>query len=33
MAECSAYVRVNPVKSLGIAAAAGFLLGRLLNSR
>ena len=33
MAECSGYVRVNPVKSLGIAAAAGFLLGRLLSSR
>lgn len=33
MAECGDYVRVNPVKSLGIAAAAGYLLGRLLSSR
>lgn len=33
MADCSGYVRVNPIKSLGIAAAAGFLLSRLLSSR
>ena len=33
MAECSGYVRANPVKSLGIAAAVGYLLGRLLSSR
>jgi ElaB protein len=33
MSECSSYVRANPVMSLGIAVAAGFLLSRLLASR
>lgn len=28
-----AYVRDNPVKSLGIAVVGGFLLSRLLSSR
>ena len=27
------YVRENPLTSIGMAVAAGFLLGRLLNSR
>jgi len=30
---CREYVRANPVTSLGIAVAAGFLLSRLLSSR
>lgn len=30
---CRDYVRDNPVTSLGIAVAAGFLLSRLLSSR
>ncbi|MDI1232350.1 MAG: DUF883 domain-containing protein [Methylobacter sp.] len=29
--NCCGYVRENPVTSLGIAVAAGFLLSRLLN--
>lgn len=33
MTECSGYVRANPLTSLGIAVAAGFLLSRLLASR
>jgi len=31
--NCRTYVRDNPVTSLGIAVAAGFLLSRLLSSR
>ena len=31
--NCREYVRDNPVISLGIAVAAGFLLSRLLSSR
>jgi ElaB/YqjD/DUF883 family membrane-anchored ribosome-binding protein len=31
--ECRGYVHNNPITSLGIAAAAGFLLSRLLSSR
>ena len=31
MASCRGYVRDNPITSLGIAAAAGFLLSRLLS--
>jgi ElaB/YqjD/DUF883 family membrane-anchored ribosome-binding protein len=30
---CGGYVRANPVASLGIAVAAGFLLSRLISSR
>lgn len=33
VSECGGYVRANPIASLGLAAAAGFLLGRLLASR
>ncbi len=33
MKNCRSYVRDNPVTSLGIAAAAGFLLSRLLSRR
>lgn len=33
MTQCSGYVRANPLTSLGIAVAAGFLLSRLLASR
>lgn len=33
MENCRGYVRENPLTSLGIAAAAGFLLSRLLSSR
>ncbi len=33
MENCCGYVRKNPMTSLGIAAAAGFLLSRLLSSR
>jgi ElaB/YqjD/DUF883 family membrane-anchored ribosome-binding protein len=29
--ECKSYIRTNPVTSLSIAAAAGFLLGGLLG--
>lgn len=29
--ECKSYIRTNPVASLSIAAAAGFLLGGLLG--
>ena len=31
--NCRTYVRENPIASLGIAAAAGFLLSRLLSGR
>lgn len=31
--DAGGYVRANPAVSLGIAVAAGFLLGRLLSSR
>jgi ElaB/YqjD/DUF883 family membrane-anchored ribosome-binding protein len=31
--NCRGYVRDNPITSLGIAAAAGFLLSRLLSGR
>jgi len=33
MKNCQGYIRDNPVTSLGIAVAAGFLLSRLLSSR
>lgn len=33
MENCRGYVRDNPITSLGIAVAAGFLLSRLLSSR
>ena len=33
MESCRGYVQDNPITSLGIAAAAGFLLSRLLSSR
>ncbi|MGR8981496.1 MAG: glycine zipper domain-containing protein, partial [Gammaproteobacteria bacterium] len=33
MENCRAYVRDNPITSLGIAVAAGFLLSRLLSGR
>jgi len=31
--NCRGYVRDNPIASLGIAVAAGFLLSRLLSGR
>jgi ElaB/YqjD/DUF883 family membrane-anchored ribosome-binding protein len=31
--NCRSYVRDNPITSLGIATAAGFLLSRLLSGR
>jgi len=31
--NCRTYVRDNPITSLGIAAAAGFLLSRVLSGR
>jgi ElaB/YqjD/DUF883 family membrane-anchored ribosome-binding protein len=31
--DCRSYVRDNPLSSLGIAVAAGFLLSRLLSGR
>jgi ElaB/YqjD/DUF883 family membrane-anchored ribosome-binding protein len=31
--KCQGYVRANPVMSLGIALAAGYLLSKLLSSR
>jgi len=31
--NCRTYVRDNPITSLGIAVAAGFLLSRLLSGR
>jgi len=33
MKNCCGYVRENPVTSLGIAVAAGFLLSRVLSGR
>jgi ElaB/YqjD/DUF883 family membrane-anchored ribosome-binding protein len=33
MENCRGYVRDNPIKSLGLAVAAGFLLSRLLSGR
>jgi ElaB/YqjD/DUF883 family membrane-anchored ribosome-binding protein len=33
MKNCRGYVSDNPITSLGIAVAAGFLLSRLLSSR
>jgi ElaB/YqjD/DUF883 family membrane-anchored ribosome-binding protein len=33
MEDCNNYVRENPMASLGMAAAAGFLLSRMLSSR
>ena len=33
MEDCRVYVRDNPITSLGIAVAAGFLLGRVLSGR
>ena len=31
--QCQGYVRENPLASLGIALAAGYILSRLLSSR
>lgn len=33
MKNCCGYVQDNPVTSVGIAVAAGFLLSRLLSAR
>ncbi len=33
MDNCRGYVRDNPITSLGLAVAAGFLLSRLLSGR
>lgn len=33
MEDCRIYVRDNPITSLGIAVAAGFLLSRVLSGR
>jgi ElaB/YqjD/DUF883 family membrane-anchored ribosome-binding protein len=33
MENCRSYVRDNPITSLGLAAAAGFLLSRLMSGR
>jgi len=33
MKNCQTYVRENPVTSLGLAVAGGFLLSRLLSGR
>ena len=33
LGNCRGYVRDHPLTSLGIAAAAGFLLSRLLSGR
>lgn len=33
MENCRSYVRDNPITSLGIAVAAGFLLSRMLSGR
>lgn len=33
MKNCRGYVRDNPITSIGIAVAGGFLLSRLLNNR
>lgn len=31
--DCRNYIHHNPITSMGIAVAAGFLLSRLLNNR
>jgi ElaB/YqjD/DUF883 family membrane-anchored ribosome-binding protein len=31
--DCQSYIRTNPVASLGIAMAAGFVMSRLLSHR
>ncbi|MDO8939776.1 MAG: hypothetical protein Q7U98_11520 [Methylicorpusculum sp.] len=31
--DCRGYISKNPITSVGIAAAVGFFLGRLLNQR
>ncbi|MDP2099706.1 MAG: hypothetical protein U1D70_01650 [Methylobacter sp.] len=31
--DCRGYISKNPITSVGIATAVGFLLGRLLNQR
>lgn len=33
MDNCQGYVRSNPIASIGIAVAAGFVLSRLLSGR
>ena len=33
MEDCRVYVHDNPITSLGIAVAAGFLLSRMLSGR
>ncbi|MCK9397934.1 MAG: DUF883 domain-containing protein [Methylobacter sp.] len=33
MNDCRSYIQNNPVTSMGIAVAAGFLLSRLLSGR
>jgi len=33
MNDCHGYVRANPIASIGIAVAAGFMLSRLLSGR
>jgi ElaB/YqjD/DUF883 family membrane-anchored ribosome-binding protein len=33
MKDCCSYVKENPVTSLGIAVASGFLLSRILSGR
>jgi ElaB/YqjD/DUF883 family membrane-anchored ribosome-binding protein len=33
MDDCHGYVRANPIASIGIAVAAGFMLSRLLSGR
>ncbi|MCX7099713.1 MAG: DUF883 domain-containing protein [Methylococcales bacterium] len=33
VANCRGYVRDNPLAAIGIAAAAGFMVSRLLNNR
>ncbi|MDD5274399.1 MAG: DUF883 domain-containing protein [Methylovulum sp.] len=33
MDNCHSYVRTNPIASIGIAVAAGFMLSRLLSGR
>ena len=33
MEDCRVYVRENPITSLGIAVAAGFLLSRVVSGR
>lgn len=33
MKNCQNYIRENPVTSLGLAVAGGFLLSRILSSR